>query len=76
MFNKTDYYVQINIFDIKLKVFLIQNNHIIHEDTFDLLDSDFKESSLFNVLMNHYKDYKVLISWQDLRFLRKIGIRI
>lgn len=42
---------------------------------FDVLE-DRDSRLLFTTLMKHNDDLPICISWRDLRFLRKIGIRI
>ena len=76
MIFKDDIVIELIIFGDTLKVYKIKNNKIMNEFSFNLIDYDFKYSGLFTYLMKSWSDYKLLVSWNDLRFLRKIGIRI
>ena len=75
MINKDDYYIEIQVVGESLKVCKLKNKKIINYFTFDLIDYNF-ESDFFNALLKHWSDYKLIITWDDLRFLRKIGVRI
>lgn len=48
---------------------------LVMKHDLDLLDKSC-ERQLFNALMKHNQDIPLVISWKDLRFLRKIGVRV
>ena len=52
-----------------------KNKKLISNYNFDIIEE--KDSKLlFTTLMKHNEDIPLVISWEDLRFLRKVGIRI
>lgn len=51
-----------------------RGSKVVMKHTLDLIETD--QRTLFNVLMKHNEDLPIIISWKDLRFLRKIGLRV
>lgn len=51
------------------------NKELSAKYNFDILE-DKDSKLLFTTLMKHNEDIPICISWADIRFLRKVGIRI
>lgn len=52
-----------------------RGSKLIYKHDLDLLESECQKD-LFNVMMKHNEDIPLVISWKDLKFLRKIGLRV
>lgn len=47
----------------------------ISKHNIDIINNN-AQKELFCALMKHNEDLPIVISWKDLRFLRRIGIRV
>lgn len=71
----TQEFIVINVHGEIVSLEQFRGRKLVMKHDLDLLDKSC-ERQLFNVLMKHNQDIPLVISWKDLRFLRKIGVRV
>ena len=68
-------FIMIEVFGCTLVLTEYSNMKEKSRRSLDLIGNE-ASKTLFTTLMKHNEDLPIVISWKDLRFLRKIGIRI
>lgn len=71
----TQEFIVINVHGEIVSLEQFRGRKLVMKHDLDLLDKSC-ERQLFNALMKHNQDIPLVISWKDLRFLRKIGVRV
>ena len=73
---KLDRYVRLKVYPGILILSIIKGKKIVLERRYDLIDIKEHQKRHLTALMKFYGDYELLTTWEDLQFIRSIGIRI
>ena len=69
-------YIRIKVYPTTLIILIIKGKIITQERRIDLVDLKERDKRWISNYMHFYRDYELRTTWEDLQWLRSIGIKI
>ena len=71
-----NYYVKLRVYPCTICIYVIRDERIVMERRYDLVDLKERDKRHISNFLHFYKEDELRTTWEDLQYLRSIGIRI
>ena len=69
-------YMKIKVYPTTMIIYIIRGKKITLERRIDLIDLKERQKRWISNFMHFYRDYELRTTWEDIQYIRSIGIRI
>ena len=69
-------YIRLKVYPTTLIIYIMNGMRITLERRIDLVDLKERDKRFITNFMHFYRDLEIRTNWEDLQYIRSIGIRI